>query len=72
MNDPGNVANVFGHSALDLTLSEILPLLVHTRGRISDKYFDNSSEIKSKAEIVEVIFCERMRGVEALEMEYLN
>ena len=60
-DDPGNVANVFGHSALDLVLSEILPLFVHTSGRTSNKYFSNSSEIKSKQhDAVEAIFIERM------------
>ena len=72
MDDPGNVANVFGHSALDLALSEILPLFVHTRGRMSDKYFNKSSEIKSKAEVVEAIFSEEMQGVDALGMKYLS
>ena len=52
IDDPGNVANVFGHSALDLALSEILPLFVHTRGRMSDKYIDTSSEMKSKTELI--------------------
>ena len=73
MDDPGNVTNVFGHSVLDLELSEILSLFVHTSGRMSDKYFSKSSEIKSKQNnAVEVIFSERMRGDEALEMKYLS